>query len=130
MNAIKYVNMFGEIVLRVNENNVSSLAYVYYYCGLSRYHLALKEKENKDTHLKEAETNLKKALEINLKMRGEMANDTIVVQEYLADTYAEMGKYGDASNAYMAVVSMLEKLYDPKCERIQKVKEKMKFERG
>ncbi len=128
INAIKYVNMFGDIVLRVNENNISSLAYVYYYCGLSRYHLALEENENKNLHLNEAEKNLKQALEINLKMRGEMANDTIVVQEYLADTYAAMDRYGDASNAYMAVISMLEKLYEPNCERIIKIKEKMMFD--
>ncbi len=113
-------------------NQSSSYAYGLYDIGVSLYYLGLQIKENNLLNAKQkflrAEENLKAALKINLKMRGEIANDTIDNQEYLGDVYAAMEQYGDASNAYMAVISMLENLYGSDCERIQKVKKKMMFE--
>jgi len=40
------------------------------------------------------------------------------IKEYLGDVYVALGKYGEASNAYMSVVSMLENLYGDNYERI------------
>lgn len=77
--------------------------------------------------LEEAECMLKKALDSNMKMRGALAIDTIDNQEYLADVYAAQGRMGDASNAYMAVLTMVENLLGRNHPRIERVKEKMKF---
>ena len=49
------------------------------------------------------------------------------IKECLGDVYVALGKYGEASNAYMQIVSMLENLYGDNYERIEKVKKKMMF---
>ena len=60
-------------------------------------------------------------------MRGALAADTIENQEMLGDLYAAQGRYGEASNAYMAVISMVEKLFGKDSDRIESVKQKMDF---
>lgn len=62
-----------------------------------------------------------------MEMRGGLAVDTIDNQEYLGDLYVATNRFTEASNAYMAAINMLEKLYGGDYERIEKVKEKMKF---
>ena len=99
---------------------------------MSLYHLGKELSEQGQTKdamekWEQAVEKLDSALQSNLKMRGDLAIDTIDNQEYLADVYAAMGRLGDASNNYMAVITMTEKLMGKDCRRIQAVKEKMNF---
>ena len=131
--ALKYTMLQEEILQAQEEKNLSGLAYDYYDEGVCYYRLGLAAREKGDEgeagHLLQlAVEHLEKALESNMKMRGEIALDTIDNEEYLADTYAALGRYGDASNYYMAVVTALEKLLGADCERIPQVKSKMCFE--
>lgn len=130
--ALEYNKKHQEILLSQNGKDVSGLAYDYYDQGVSYYHLALRDraagKEASAAQLLQlALENFQKALELNMKMRGEVAMDTIENEEYLADTYAALGRYGDASNYYMAVIAALEKLLGKNCPRIEAVKKKMCF---
>ncbi len=50
-------------------------------------------------------------------------------EETLGDVYAEKKQYADASNCYLAVLNMLEKYFPHKVDYINRVKEKMKFNR-
>ncbi len=131
--ALEYTRRQEEILEAEEEKNYSGLAYDYYDEGVCYYHLGLAAREGGDEEkacrqLELALKQLKRALESNLRMRGEIAMDTIDNEEYLADTYAALGRYGDASNYYMAVVTALEQLLGKDCERISLVKQKMCFE--
>ena len=128
--ALKYAEEYKESMAKYSEKYKSNYAYALLDLGICKYNIGLKEQDyNKANKLfEESEENLKAALDINLKMRGELANDTIDNYEILGDLYSVMGKYGEASNAYMAVVSMLEKLYGSENDRIVVVKNKMRFE--
>lgn len=130
--ALTYAERYKEYMQKYADKYISSYAYALFDIGVCKFNIGLiaRDKDNimAEQSFVQAEESLNEALAINLKMRGELANDTIDNQEYLGDLYAAMGRYGDASNAYMAVVSMLEKLYDPNCERIMKIKEKMMFD--
>lgn len=128
--ALEFAFKQEEILLRVAPQNVSGLAYVYFDKGVCYYHLGVIAQENADPenaaqYLTMAVDNLKKALESNMKMRGAVAVDTIDNQECLGDAYAALGRYGEASNCYLSVISMLEKLLGSDCERIERVKTKM-----
>lgn len=121
-----------EIITTYNPKNVSGWAYALYDQGVCYYYLGVKENENgaaeaAKIHWEKALECLEKALESNMKMRGALAIDTIDNQEYLADTYAALGNYGEASNAYMAVITMVEGLLGKDHPRIRTVKDKMNF---
>lgn len=115
--------------------DTSNYAYALYDVGVCYYYTGLEYKKSNDensfnyakNYLLDARDNLLAALDLNMKMRGEIANDTIDTQEYLGDVYVALEKYGDASNAYMSVISMLENLYGENYERIETVKNKMMF---
>lgn len=131
--ALEYVTKQGNILDTEFPDDLASQAYVHYDKGVCHYHLGKSalNQGNTDlanTELTLAEEHFSKALELNMKRRGALALDTIDNQEYLADTYAAQKKYGEASNAYMAVITMVENLLGKENERIQKVKEKMDFE--
>ena len=129
--ALTYKQLLEENQLK----NTSNYAYALYDIGVCYYYTGLEYKKSNDeddlnyakNYLLDARDNLLTALDLNMKMRGEIANDTIDAQEYLGDVYVALEKYGDASNAYMSVVSMLENLYGDNYERIEKVKKKMMF---
>ena len=128
----QYALQFVELVQKYRPDNLSGAAYGYYDCGVCQYHMgiALQEAGNAaagEKQLLMAADNLKKALATNMKMRGALAVDTIDNQEYLADVYAALGRYGEASNHYMAVLSMVESLLGKNHPRISRVKEKMAF---
>lgn len=130
--ALDYVSRQGDILDAEFPDDLASQAYVHYDKGVCHYHLAKNALAAGNdafsaSELVLAETHFSKALELNLKRRGALALDTIDNQEYLADTYAAQKRYGEASNAYMAVISMVENLLGKDNERIQKVKEKMEF---
>ena len=119
----------------VSEQNPSGLAYSYFDEGVSLYHLGLEARaalreEEAGQWWSQAEEKLSKALEINLRMRGTLAADTVENQEALGDLYAAQGRLGEASNAYMAVLSMLEGLFGRDDPRLLAVKEKMDFGGG
>lgn len=128
MNAKKY----GEIHRINNPKDLSSQAYSLYDQGVCHYHLGLQEKKagcerQAMQQWQKAEEKLAKALENNMMMRGTLAIDTIDNQEMLGDVYSAMGRYGEASNAYMAVISMVENLFGQENKRIFSVKEKMNY---
>lgn len=130
--ALIYAQKQEEILKKFCPDDASSMAYTWYDQGVSLYYLGLEFKERGQTQeamekWERAVEKLESALQSNLKMRGDLAIDTIDNQEYLADVYAAMGRLGDASNNYMAVISMTEKLMGKDCNRIQAVKEKMNF---
>lgn len=130
--AAEYTNLQLNDIVKRSPGNLSGIAYCHYDIGVSDYHMALEARENGNHErcsmlLEEAECMLKKALDSNMKMRGALAIDTIDNQEYLADVYAAQGRMGDASNAYMAVLTMVENLLGRNHPRIERVKEKMKF---
>lgn len=121
-----------EGLINWENNNPSGKAYALYDTGISHYQLGLKaaranDKEGASRHYCLAEQKLKEALEINLHMRGNVAIDVLDNHESLGDLYAVQERYGDASNAYMAALSIAESLLGKNHSRIQKLKEKMSF---
>ncbi len=131
--ALEYTKLQRDIYAGFESTqNVSGLAYMDFDEGVSRYHLALEMRAQGDEagaskELDHALDLFNKALESNIRMRGAVAIDTIDNEEYLADVYAAQGRYGDASNCYMAVISMLTTTLGPDCPRIETVKKKMDF---
>ena len=126
--AEKYIRLVEEC----SPDNVSGIAYGYYDCGVCCYHLAMQLRRQGDEataarQLAAAEENLSKSLATNLKMRGALAVDTIDNQEYLADVYVAQGRYTEASDGYMAVLTMSENLLGKHHPRVQIVKDKMNF---
>lgn len=130
--ALEYAQKQLEIIMVTSPDNKSGIAYDYYDSGVCYYHLGLEVKdidpEEATKNMNLAKQNLEHALELNMEMRGALAVDTIDNQEYLADTYAALGSYGEASNAYMAVISMTEGLWGKDHPRIERVKAKMNFQ--
>lgn len=130
--ALAYADKARIIYENINPENVSSISYTYYDMGVCYYHLGVNEniienKQDAQNLFILAEKNLKIALESNLDMRGKWAIDTIDNVEYLADTYVAQGKFGEASNNYMLVLTMLESLFGETHERINIIKKKMDF---
>ena len=130
--AYEYASKYTQLVEQYCPENVSGIAYGYYDCGVCRYHLALQLRRDGDEEgaikqLADAENNLSRSLASNLKMRGALAVDTIDNQEYLADVYAAQHRFGDASNGYMAVLTMVENLLGKDHPRTLIVKQKMNF---
>lgn len=128
--ALDYAEKFREILNRLTPENLSSLAYAYFDKGVCYYNIGLNEKKklNIDKSLENfclAEENLNLALEINNKMRGSIAIDTIDNYEYLADTCFELGKIDEAKNYYTKIVTILEKNFAYNCKRIESIKHKI-----
>ncbi len=116
----------------VSERNPSGLAYSFFDEGVSLYHLGLEARsDGKEEEARQcwnqAEDKLSRALEINLRMRGTLAADTVENQEALGDLYVAQGRLGEASNAYMAVFTMMENLFGKNDPRLVSVKKKMNF---
>ena len=130
--AAEYTNLQLRDIEKSRPDNLSGIAYCHYDLGVSNYHMALKAREAGEEKtcvglLFEAEQWMQKALDSNMKMRGALAIDTIDNQEYLADVYAAQGRVGDASNAYMAVLTMVKNLLGEAHPRLERVKQKMIF---
>lgn len=130
--ALAYSVRYRELVDTYTPENISGKAYALYDQGVSLYHLGLTARsagreEASAEYLAKAEQDLRQALEINLKMRGGLAVDTLDNEEYLADTLAAMGNYGAASNEYMAALSMAEALLGGRHQRLEQIKRKMDF---
>lgn len=131
--ALVYSNRYGEMQETHNLASISSRAYALYDQGVSLYHLGVNARQRGDAaaameYWTDAEQRLRRALEINMKMRGGLAIDTLDNQEYLADTLAAMGRYSAASNEYMAVLGMAEALLGSDHPRPALIREKMNFE--
>lgn len=131
--ALEYFEKHLSIMREFEHPKVSNLAYIYfdegvcYYC-MGKYERDAQQEETATECFNVALSLFLKALDSNIKMRGEVAVGTIDNAEYLADTYAALGKTNEAANYYMSVITMLEKLFGPEYERINRVKEKMMFE--
>lgn len=128
--ALEFALKQDEIISRVAADSLSGIAYVYYDKGVCFYHLGISARNHQDEakaleYLEVSGENLRTALDLNIKMRGAIALDTINNQEYLGDVYAALGKNGEASNCYLSVISMVEKLFGSEDERITAVKSKM-----
>lgn len=121
-----------EELINQGGTNPSGNAYALYDIGISYYHLGLKaakanNKEEANRHYCLAEQKLNEALKINLHMRGNVAIDVLDNYESLGELYATQERYGEASNAYMAALSIAESLLGKDHSRSQKLKEKMSF---
>ena len=69
-----------------------------------------------------------KVLKVQEEQLGNESLTLINTEEYLADTYASLGRYADASNYYVHVASILEKCFPGYGDRLETVKNKMKME--
>lgn len=86
-----------------------------------------KDSKEKSEMLDKAENLLKEVQKINEETRGGMALDTLQNEETLGDVYAEKKQYADASNCYLAVLNMLEKYFPHKVDYINRIKQRMTF---
>lgn len=131
--ALEYSIKYGEMIDTYTPENFSGKAYTLNDQGVSLYHLGINARDkgkNEDAmnYFINAEKCLREALEINRKMRGSLAVDTLDNEEYLADTLAAMGQYSAASNEYMAVLTMAEALLGSTHPRLDEIRQKMDFE--
>lgn len=113
------------------QHNTSGIAHCYYDLGVSYYHLGLeKRKSGQEMQAqklwKQAEQHFQTALKLNLRRRGELSIDCMDNEEYLADTYAALGKQQDARKFYQNAAEIAKKLlgedsepYLSICEKIQ-----------
>jgi len=127
--ACEYVQKDLELIFAHRPEDVSGIAYGYFDKGACYYHMALETSDGGERTrlLSDAEEQFTRAMDINMKMRGALAIDTIDNQEFLADVYTAQGRMAEASNAYMAVLTMVENLLGSNHPRIAKVKAKMDF---
>lgn len=133
--ASEWAERYKETLEEHNLTENPNYAYALYDIGVCYYYWGLEFKNSSEEKLQNSSIEyllnsvkyLNEALILNMKKRGEIANDTIDNQEYLGDVYVALERYGEASNAYMSVISMLENLYGENYERIEKVKKKMLF---
>lgn len=130
--ALHYVTLYAGTFSNENDQNNCAFAYSCYDKGICLLHLGLEKRQNDmkteaQTDLEQARDLFLAALEINLKMRGQVALDTIRNQEALGDVYAALGEYANASNYYMAVISAYEKSFGKDYDKIRAVEEKMYF---
>ena len=115
--------------------NRSGYAYRLYDAGVCRYHLGLEAQERGDEaeaagQWKAAMEALEQALEINSRMRGDIAADTIDNRERLADVYAAMGRIAEAAGEYEMAVNALEGLFGPEHQQIRTIQEKLRALEG
>lgn len=115
--ALECAQKHEKSILEHNAKNISGLAYSYYDEGICHYHLGNQEKENGNMekamkHWILAIQMLKKALESNMGMRGDLAIDTLDSQEALADVYMKISQemLGMASSGYEKAGNMAKKL--------------------
>lgn len=127
--ALKYAILYEE---RLSHDDKSGKAYSYFDQGRCHYYLGKEEEKEKNDNdaMKEwqqAEELLTKALEINMKMRGGLAIDTIANQEQLADVYLAMSKgfSRKALNGFFKAKSMAENLLGKNCDRINSINQKI-----
>lgn len=127
--ALEYVKLCEEMGF-ANHKNASGYAYIYYDKGVCHYNLGLEARKHGDetaaqAELELAEKELRRALEINSAMRGDIALDTIANRECLADTYVAMGCIGKAKEEYVTVKNALENLFGPTHARVQSISSKL-----
>ena len=117
----------------LKEWNPSGYAYILYDKGICEYHFGKEEREaghadQAEAHFRMALDFMREALDINLRLQGRFAVDTIDAQEAVGDIYAAMELYGDAANAYMAALTMVEKTMGENSERAALIKRKLNFD--
>lgn len=127
--ALHYAELFEEILLRLEKENSSGLAYAYYDKGICYYNIGISyaniQPDEAKKYMSLAGSELKRALEINMRMRGGLAVDTIDNQEALGDVYAAEGEKSDAANCYLAALSMAEQLLGNDSLKANDIKRKM-----
>ena len=131
--ALECIVKHEEITKVYQPDNLSGLAYSYYDQGFCRYHLGLQAKESGDMvktmeEFQQAAQKLEAALTINVKMRGNLAIDTISNYETLADVYMAMAKefYDRAASEYSIAKNIAINLLGKSCKRVQRIQEKWK----
>lgn len=133
--ALEYTEKFQRIQTELDPENLSTLSYVYFDKGVSYFELGKQEetagnREIAETYWEKAKSQMMTAAAYNLKMRGEVALDTIAAQEYLGDICTAMNQYDEASNAYIAALEMAKKLLGDKSSKVRRIMEKMKYQKG
>ena len=132
--ALEYTEKFQKIQMELDPENLATLSYVYFDKGVSYFELGKQERtagngEMAETCWEKAKSQMTTAAAYNLKMRGEVALDTIAAQEYLGDICTAMNQYDEASNAYIAALEMAKKLLGDKSSRVQRIMEKMQYQK-
>ena len=127
--ALEMVDAFARGLEERGDTESNNYTYAYEnrgkaYLGLAR---ECDDPEKRGQYLALALEMMSQALERNLRMRGEVAMDSIDCQEYLGDIYTEMGDFGEAANAYMAAAEMLKRLFGEDYGRLAVIREKMRF---
>ena len=127
--ALEMVDAFAGDLEEKGETESNNYTYAYENRGKAYLGLAgeCDDPEKRGQYLALALEMMSKALERNLRMRGEVAMDSIDCQEYLGDIYAELGDLGEAANAYMAAAEMLKRLFGEDYGRLAVIREKMRF---
>lgn len=123
--ALQYVQKSIEIGYPHHRDREDDLAYNYYDSGVCYYYLGVEsESSTKNDFSREyfllAENCLKKALSINMRMRGVYAFDVLDNIELLADTYAALKNFNEARELYRSVVIEVERMGDSR-EEIKKI---------
>ena len=106
-------------------------AHIVFHQGVYHYHLGIQLREQGEGQA--AEEEFKKAVnffeestKIKLEFLGPASRTVLEAMEYLADTYAALGRIPEAEARYREVLSMLEKYFPQERDRIQGIQGKMK----
>ena len=130
--ALEMVDAFAGDLEEKGETEGNNYTYAHENRGKAYLGLAgeCDDPEKRRQYLALALEMMSEALERNLRMRGEVAMDSIDCQEYLGDIYTELGDFGEAANAYMAAAEMLKRLFGEDYGRLAVIREKMRFGDG
>ena len=101
--------------------------------GVCHYRIGVRYKteekgDSAESELETARDLFEEVLKVQEEQLGNESLTLINTEEYLADTYAALGRYADASNYYVHVASILEKCFPGYRDRLETVKNKMKME--
>lgn len=127
--AKKAVETMGNVekVAEATRVSVSFREGVCYYLIGVRYR-AENEEESAENELGKARDLFERVLKVQEEQLGSESLTVISTEEYLADTYAALGRYADASNYYVHVASILKKCFPGYADRLETVTKKMRME--
>ena len=127
--AKKAVETMGNVekVAEATRVSVSFREGVCYYLIGIRYRTE-NEEESAENELGKARDLFERVLKVQEEQLGSESLTVINTEEYLADTYAALGRYADASNYYVHVASILKKCFPGYADRLETVTKKMRME--
>ncbi len=117
----------NQIINEFEPEDSSSIAYTYFDQGVCLYNIAIKNPDGIQAveQLNEALVLLKKAMESNMQMRGELAVDIADNFEMIGDVHRALGQTAEAKKEYQAAVHALENLFGVNCKEGDKIRTKI-----